>query len=193
MKQLPAAMQQSIRKFMRWQDAQLSLLGKILLLEAFKKNGIAKERLEEIQYTAFNRPYLSGEFDFNISHSGEVVLCAFSNHVRIGIDIEKIKPLDTDEFTDQFTSAELGAIRNSADPLCEFYNWWTLKESLIKADGKGLTIPLKSIDFITPLCAQIENCKWYFQTIHIQEGYCCHLASSEHIETPAVIQRYLFV
>ena len=108
----------------------------------------------EFAANPFGRPYLSGfqkVFDFNLSHSGEWVLCAVGQPA-IGVDIERIQPIDLELARRYFSAAEYR--RWLGDPasqrLARFYELWTLKESYLKAVGKGLAIPLDSFT-ITPI------------------------------------------
>lgn len=175
---IPAAMQQSIRKFVRWQDAQRGLMGKILLLEGLKKWGMHSHILEEIRYSPYNRPYLPVG-DFNISHAGNYVMCVLTKDCKVGIDIEEIKPINISEFTDQFTVGELKQMESAEDPTREFYRWWSRKEAIIKADGKGLSIPLKSIAFDQNNTMAITGeSQWRLHEIHVDARYCCHLATN---------------
>jgi len=104
-----------------------------------------------ISKNAYGKPYLTNKrnFHFNISHSGKWVVCAVGER-PVGIDIEFIDQINLEtaekiaerffsdeEYEDLFT-------REEKDILAYFYEIWTLKESFIKAIGKGLTIPLNS-------------------------------------------------
>lgn len=187
---IPPGMQKPIRKFLRWQDAQLSLFGKLLLMEGLSQSGMDKALIEKVQYTSFNRPYLPGNLHFNISHSGSITVCAISNQYRLGIDVELIKQVNIEEFTDQFTIDELMQIRSAASPLREFYRWWTKKEALVKVDGKGLSINLKEIKFITPGLAEIENNQWHLHEVFADHDYCCHLATDCGVKGEIKIQKF---
>ncbi len=85
---------------------------------------------------------------FNISHSGEWVVCAFSNS-KIGIDLEKIKAADMEiakRFFNSFEYANLTSTENISEKNRLFYILWTLKESYLKNIGigiKGLTPQLR--------------------------------------------------
>lgn len=102
----------------------------------------------------YGRPFLKGisNFHFNISHSGDWVICVIADKM-IGIDIEKIEPIDF-EAAEQFCTAEeknkLLAMHGN-EKLEYFYDLWTLKESYVKALGKGLSISLKS--FTIKVCS----------------------------------------
>ena len=173
---LPPTMHYSIRRFRKWEDAHAALFGKLLLQEGLSRFGIYNN-LQAIKYTAFGRPYLEGAIDFNISHSGQKVVCALSEQGKIGIDIEQIKKISLDDFNGLFSTSEWEEIIHQKDNYARFYYYWTVKEAIIKAEGKGLNIPLTAIR-INKDCAFCENARWYFQTINLFNGYAMHLASS---------------
>ena len=142
---LPEDPGQKIMRFRRWEDAHAALLGKHLLRIALRQAGVSDD-LSRLRYTAQDRPWLPEAPDFNISHSGNRVVCVLNTSGRVGIDLEVIKPLDFQDFQTQFTPREWAAIRSAPDPAAGFFRFWTAKESLIKADGRGLNIPLQEID-----------------------------------------------
>lgn len=85
---------------------------------------------------------------FNVSHSGELALFAFTLDCELGVDVEQIRPMaDMRRIAGQFfceeESAELmtlpADLRERAFFLC-----WTRKEAYIKAIGDGLSAPLDS-------------------------------------------------
>jgi 4'-phosphopantetheinyl transferase len=105
--------------------------------------------IKALGYHPHGKPYLTNsDMEFNISHSGEIAVIAFSNGIPVGIDIEKLIPLeDKDELLRQFFHAkeELEIISLSArESQLAFYNCWTRKEAILKATGDGLTIDSKS-------------------------------------------------
>lgn len=171
MDQLPAAMQNKIAAFRRWEDAHASLLGKHLLQYALKENGQV-HTLSAMQYTPFSRPYFPGEDDFNISHTDRIVVCAMAHSNQIGVDIERPMPLDIDDFRQQFSTAEWDHIHRSSDPLQTFYEYWTAKEAVLKAIGTGLTDELHLLN-------PFENNEWHLYTIRDFFPYSCHLASQQ--------------
>lgn len=158
-------------------DRQLSLFGKLLLMEVAKNFGLEKDILNQISYTAYNRPYLKGDIDFNISHSGSCVILAMSNMGKVGIDIEEVKAIDIEDFQVFFTLEEFTDIRQSVDSRTSFYHWWTQKESLMKADGRGMNISPNEIS-IQGNRSCIQNCTWYLTPICIPGSYSVHLATS---------------
>lgn len=101
------------------------------------------------------KPYLSphddpGGLRFNVSHAGTRVLYAFACGTDVGVDIEA-----TDRVTNMagvarrsFSPREFG-IWQAADPddqTALFFHFWSQKESVIKACGRGLLVPLDAFE-----------------------------------------------
>jgi 4'-phosphopantetheinyl transferase len=87
---------------------------------------------------------------FNLSHSGNQVVYAFSKHPETGIDIERIREVEAiDRLARNYFSAEEYAIlvnlpgreKNRA-----FIKIWSIKEALIKASGWPLEQGLLAFD-----------------------------------------------
>ena len=175
---LPAALQPKILRYRRWEDAHAALLGKLLLLAGLKDTG-STATLDHLQYTAQDKPYFPSGPNFNISHSGNRVVCVLSTTGRVGIDIEIVKPLSFDDFQTQFTANEWEVIREAPDPIAAFYRFWTAKESLIKADGRGLEIPLLELDVTEYRPIALDSSNWHFQPLTCFPGYAAHLTTEE--------------
>ncbi|MDQ2087638.1 4'-phosphopantetheinyl transferase superfamily protein [Herbivorax sp. ANBcel31] len=158
---IPETKQDKIKRFLRYEDSVRSLIAEILI----RKIVILKLKIknDEIFFETgeYGKPYLKGvdDFHFNISHSGKWVVCAISDR-PVGVDVEKIKHLDikiADRFFSKKEIDDLYRLEES-ERLQYFFDLWTLKESYIKADGRGLYIPLSSISF------KKENDKIVFNT-----------------------------
>lgn len=179
MKLMPDYIKNKILKYRKWEDAHGCLLGKCLLMHAVaaRKETVS---LEDIQYTKFGRPYFNTlrNFDFNISHSENMVACAITNEGRIGIDIEKRKSIDIIDFEDQFSDAEWIHIKDEKFPYYTFYDCWTKKEAILKADGRGMTLSLHLIDTIGSKIITIDNNSWYILKIDTFKNYTCSIACS---------------
>ena len=176
---LPAEMQNRNRRFRQWKDRLLHLAGKLLLLQALQDFGYDNQVLCLLRYNEYGRPYLPGaDIDFNIAHSGDYVLCAVGQQARLGVDIEKISQVDFADFTNVMTPEQWARINNSPDPLHSFFNCWAIKESVIKADSRGLSIPLNDI-FIGNETATCNGRTWYLKQLNIDEGYCAFLATDK--------------
>src|SRR5215212_7926261 len=131
---LPEDIQNRILKYRRWQDACACLLGKHLLLKGLSDYKLNKS-LDQLNYIETGRPYIDHQLDFNITHSGNVVACAMSTACKLGIDIELVAPIDISNFKAVFSEDEWLDITNASNSLTQFYHYWTLKESILKADG----------------------------------------------------------
>lgn len=89
---------------------------------------------------------------FNISHTTGLIVCAVALEYDLGADVEYI-PRNTDVLgiTDRFFSQaeidELFSLPDEAQQRSRFFDYWTLKESYIKAWGGGLSIPLDQFSF----------------------------------------------
>ncbi|WP_435261631.1 4'-phosphopantetheinyl transferase family protein [Tenacibaculum sp. nBUS_03] len=184
---LPKAMQERLSKFRRWQDAYTYLYGKLLLKKSMLQFGYDYS-LESIKTTEHGKPYFeNSSFSFNISHSEEYVVCAISNDekVNLGIDIEKVKPIKIDGFSAVFSPEE----KKEIDSYNKFYTCWTRKEAIVKADGRGLTIPLNTINTLK-LSTKLDNEKYYLSKVDINEGYIAHIASLTKIEKMNVVNLF---
>lgn len=87
---------------------------------------------------------------FNLSHSGEIVVCAVAWEREVGIDVERIKP-DIDHaalarrFFSPLENEQLSSLPPAWQPAA-FFAAWTRKEALVKAWGVGLSLPLHRFD-----------------------------------------------
>lgn len=109
----------------------------------------------QLQHTRHGRPALCGPGDlmFNASHSDGTAVVAVTHRHTLGIDLERLRPLDDPLGLARrlFCESELEWLR--AKPRQEhadgFLTIWTRKESVVKAMGQGLTTPLDSFDVST--------------------------------------------
>lgn len=177
---LPEREQNKVKAFRRWEDATASLIGKALLVKGLSAIGYQQFKLHNLQYSIYNRPFLAGGLDFNIAHSGSYVVCAISEHCRVGIDIEKIQTQDLDPFNYTLNAAELDSILSSETPYELFYNTWTKKEAITKADGRGLGLNLDRIDS-TAGNVFLDGMVWYTQKVDISPDYVANVAFNNNL------------
>ena len=137
-----------VEKLVNKKDKIRTLIGEILIrTEIVKEIGIRNEYIK-FGKNQYGKPYVKGHpnFNFNISHSGDFVLCAIDDK-PIGIDVEEVKAFEYQDIAKSFfTTSEFNYIikKDSESHLSKFYKIWTLKESYVKCCGQGLSIPLKS-------------------------------------------------
>jgi 4'-phosphopantetheinyl transferase len=146
-------------------------------------------------YTHYGKPYLAGPFHhtdlcFNVSHSHERVLYAFTRGREIGVDIEHIRPdVVTEQIAERFFSAlEVASLRSlpAVTQPQGFFNCWTRKEAYIKARGEGLSLPLDQFDVsllpdepVALLATRddpAEALRWSLHELPTDEGYIAALA-----------------
>ena len=141
---VPEDRQVAIKRFIKIQDSLRTLTGEILTRCAIRER--TKLSNEEIVFAInkYGKPYVKNveNLQFNVSHSGEWVVCAVDTE-PIGIDIEIIKSINL-KVAKRFFSQEEYRDFVSKDENVKmgyFYDLWTLKESYVKAVGRGLSIP----------------------------------------------------
>jgi 4'-phosphopantetheinyl transferase len=178
---LPPDITGKARRFRRWQDAYGCLLGKLLLAAALKEGGWPAD-LRQLQYTGYGRPFLSDGPDFNISHSGHRVVCILAKEGGVGIDLEEIKDLNIEDFKGQFSTEEWKAITGAPQPLQAFYHFWTAKECLSKADGRGLNLPLAGLKIEENRIISLGGRHWRLRALALSAGYACHIASESPMD-----------
>lgn len=136
-----------ISRLHRFEDAQRALLGDILIRYAVCKTKGIKNKDLIFGVNDYGKPQLLNPpgIQFNISHSGNWVVCALGDS-PVGIDVEVIKPISLEIAKEFFSKDEYYTLINQPEELKLkfFYMLWTLKESYIKAEGKGFSIPLSS-------------------------------------------------
>lgn len=140
--------------------------------------GLGNQVLEQIQYSSHDRPYLLSPVDFNISHTGTTVACAMANRVKIGLDIEQYSDVDFSDFQRIHSKDQWDQINAAQNPQEAFFEYWTIKESVIKADGKGLSIPLDEIRIDQGLAWQGDH-TWHLQRLDIEEHLACCVACDQ--------------
>ena len=143
----------------------------------------------------FGKPFLhpdseTDKINFNLSHSGNYGVYAFSREKEIGIDTEKIRAVgDMNAMAKRFfSSLECETLMSLPEEkqMNSFFRCWTMKEAYVKACGKGFSLPLDkfSIDFMseTPKLLNVDwdqediN-RWQIYSLDSPEGYITSLAA----------------
>jgi 4'-phosphopantetheinyl transferase len=178
--QLPMNIRDKIERKASRDKIQTSLLGYLLLKESLRRNGLHKA-IDLIKQSPQGRPSITQNFDFNISHSDQYAVCAFSKEYSIGIDIEKIKPISLEFLRNFFNQDEWAEMQEGENSQESFYRLWTKKEAVVKADGRGLNVPLKEI-LIKNNQGYVERVQWFLQEIPLDQHYMMHVATNEPIK-----------
>ena len=119
-----------------------TLLGRIL--------NAAPEALR-FRKNQFGRPELfdsnaAHPLQFNVSHSAGLIACAVAWRREIGLDVESTvgAPIEEDVPRRNFSPVEFADYLGQPTPAARhrrFLEYWTLKESYLKARGTGLSLP----------------------------------------------------
>jgi 4'-phosphopantetheinyl transferase len=106
----------------------------------------------------------SVNLDFNISHSRGLIICLVSQQGDVGIDIEMPKKTaNINAIAKAYFSGQEASLIHSLSAekkTVEFYRLWTLKESLMKATGEGITKVGMQVEF-TQWGQQAPHSNWY--------------------------------
>ena len=109
------------------------------------------EKTPHIEKGAWGKPYFPHHphCHFNISHSGDIALCAVSN-AEIGVDIQSFRPFREKLLQEMCNEQELAWLDAQADRQSAATLLWAMKESACKWTGRGLTRPISDIAIPTP-------------------------------------------
>jgi len=161
-------------------DSQRHLIGELL----------ARYALQFITGERHTQPFITGEkgkphhgentgAHFNVSHSGQWVVAAVAD-ADVGVDVERIRKVPEGVAYRFFSEPEkqmLDGAENEIEKAHIFFTLWTLKESYLKAIGKGLTKSLSSFtiqrrdDGGYQLETDPETAGYFLKSYPFEEGY----------------------
>ncbi|MBW4554003.1 MAG: 4'-phosphopantetheinyl transferase superfamily protein [Aphanocapsa sp. GSE-SYN-MK-11-07L] len=119
----------------------------------------------EFSYGSQGKPALAPcdrepTLSFNLSHSQDHVLYAFTQNRQIGIDLEYIRRLpDIETIVEHFFSAREHSVFQTLSPsqkIIAFFSTWTCKEAVLKAIGEGLAQPMDQIEVSLDLSESVR-------------------------------------
>lgn len=181
MARIPEITRGKIGAFARCSDAQRSLIGEFLARQLLSEATGARLPDEPFTTGDKGKPGPDGYqgIHFNISHSGEWVAVALSP-LAVGVDVEKMRKVPEGVARRFFSVSENLMIQNAADETEKadiFFTLWTLKESFLKAIGKGLTKNLNSFTIVKTgpgdygLAGDPEAEGYYLRNYSFADGY----------------------
>jgi 4'-phosphopantetheinyl transferase len=108
----------------------------------------------QIENDEFGKPRMISRrgrcLQFNVSHSGSLVLLAITRGRKIGVDVERVRTdLDVDGIAARFFSTSeynIWALLAGQAKYDAFFACWTRKEAYLKARGVGLSEPPDQFD-----------------------------------------------
>lgn len=190
------------KKLDKIQRVVSELLVKFVLKEIYQVN-IKKLKIIRGRY---GKPFINVPIHFNISHSKNIILVAFSEKTEIGIDIEEIKQISITTLQKVFLKDEYEYIQcqeGQEQRLKVFYKFWTLKESYLKYLGVGLYRDMDTFGFtigkiiaLKDLLEPAYSDRVQFVTGNIENysySLCCNKEESIHkvecIEISQILNR----
>jgi 4'-phosphopantetheinyl transferase len=170
---LPEEVKREVTRYRFSQDQKFKLFGKILVQHYYKFND------RELQWSAWKtdikgKPYIQDGKKFSITHSGDYVCVAFSD-VEVGLDIEKISPLDYEALINLLHIEEQVYINQSVCKLSAFYYVWTRKEAFCKANGEGILRGLKKESCLESI--YYDNSEWNIISLDYPSSYKLSICS----------------
>lgn len=124
-----------------------------LLRIALAQHGGAEPRSWRFAASPGGRPEIvpPSRLRFSLSHTRDLVMCALSLDREVGIDAEDSSRGAPLELARSYFSPreveDLEALPAEQRP-ARFFEYWTLKESYVKARGLGLSVPLDRFWFV---------------------------------------------
>ncbi|MBD5095557.1 MAG: 4'-phosphopantetheinyl transferase superfamily protein [Lachnospiraceae bacterium] len=175
---LHLARREKVAKLKNKKAAYVSMTAGLLLQEIVEREFGLKPDDILIGKGENGKPYLKEypEYKYNISHSGDMVMMAYSKQ-ELGVDIEELRIKDTKVAKRCFVPHEYLYVLNGNDePVFDgcgedkmnaersrrFFEIWTLKEAYLKLSGKGISVPLSSFEVdVVNKCVKNEALKYY--------------------------------
>lgn len=215
---VPEPKRSRIARFRKRDDAVRSLAGELLVRTwAAERLGLGSGKLR-YAFNEYGKPAWADEegrplagAHFNLTHSGEWVAAAFDDG-PVGIDVERVEAVPPDIAgrilsPEEAEEWERAPEEERQERLCRI---WTLKESYVKAIGRGLSEPLRSFavlpsgrgaDYVVRPAGDGagsrggagggggEDGEWYCKSYEISPSYRLSVCSPRRDRFPADIVR----
>jgi len=144
---------------------------------------------------------LNQEIAFNITHADNLILIGVTRDCALGVDTENSQNRTISRELAEYSFAVQEVADFLAQPIEQqqqrFFEFWTLKESYIKARGMGLSIPLKQFSFRFPRENLIELDidalqhdapeRWRFWQLRLAKDYLVAVCAEKINPTPPLL------
>jgi len=109
---------------------------------------------------------LGSDLEVSVSHSGDKIAVAVTRAASVGVDVEEIRDIATDELSRMVVAP--------GDPSgMGFFDLWARKEAVLKALGQGLRTPMTSL---TLMGTGVRDLDCTITPLNAGEGYAAALA-----------------
>lgn len=182
-------------KFWRKEDAHRGLIGEGLVRTILRRKYNLEHHQISFRTGRYGKPFIAHfpSFKFNISHSGRWVVCAVDDE-PVGIDVEEARQANLNIAKRFFSIEEFEWLmaREERERVSCFYELWTLKESYIKREGEGLSIPLDSFSIQPGESGSIscykgnEPMPYFFKLLNLGPGYKAAVCSGKEVSSESI-------
>ena len=135
-----------------------------------------------VAYNEYGKPHLlvpSGTH-FSVSHTAHYIAYA-EGSVPVGVDIEYRREINLNIAKHYFSKAEQQILRESRDPVLDFYRIWTAKEAILKRNGTGFFTGEKLPD----VCDQALR---PYLAEHVGADFVLAVCGARHLRRPLRIR-----
>lgn len=172
--------QDKVNRFRFIADKKRCMLGILMLRYGLQKlYGIYLEDIDIVK-NEYGKPSLKQveNIHFNISHSGDYVVCAIGDE-PVGIDVQEMTKVSY-SIVERFFAPEEKQVFDTLDEdekIDFFFGTWTLKEAYVKLLGKGLYQPFDKFGIVKEngkYCLFLngkENHDTHFKEYRLDKGY----------------------
>ena len=178
---IPKDIHQLILRYRFMKDRKQRLFGKLIVKRFYTERNIPFS-WDDWRITKGGKPFLLNGIEFNISHSENSVIVAFSNF-PVGIDFEFMTPISTEFISNYLCEEENKFLNESSNKLIALYHIWTRKEALLKCKGTGIVSGLDQNSLLQNY--HIENLPYVLSTHQLTDymvSICIYSESHENIQ-----------
>jgi 4'-phosphopantetheinyl transferase len=192
---LSADERERMERFRCGRERRRYLVGRGLLRTVIGRYLAVSPHVLSFDATAAGKPRLAPgvapqPLQFNLSHSGDLVLIALASGRALGVDVEQVRAdIELAETAARFfspTEQQALATLSGARQIDAFFDCWVRKEAYVKARGGGLALPLEQFDvsLLPGEAAQLvetrpdpaEASRWRITALDAGDGYKAALA-----------------
>jgi 4'-phosphopantetheinyl transferase len=172
---LPAALLPAVLRFRDPRERQSRLAARLLLPAGLELLG-CDASLEDMRMSPGGKPFLEAHpAHFSFSHAPGLALAALSLSGPVGVDVEIVGALAAEAAGHMLTAEERAHLARVPRPERELARLWTVKEAVLKADGRGLTLDPRRVDAMDPAPC-LEGRRWRVASVFLDADGICAVA-----------------
>jgi 4'-phosphopantetheinyl transferase len=189
-------------------DRRRYLITRALVRTVLSRYSHTRPQQWRFDRNAYGRPEVAAGFDlhgqvsFNLSHTENLILLGVTSRTALGVDAENVatRPAPLEIAETVFSPREIATLRVSPPALrhARFFDYWTLKESYLKARGMGLSLPLKRFSFDFPdrrrvrisMDAELGDtpCRWRFWQLRPSPVHIAAVCAEQRAPMPRILR-----